>query len=356
MGLNNWISVARSLLTNAPSYLIFQVTSKCNSRCLTCFNWKRIDSPEKNDLTLDEIEKISENYGRVLQLTLGGGEPFLRDDIADICLLFDKNNSVQHITIATNCLLPHKIKKVVENILLRCNLNYLKIGLSLDGIGEEHDRLRGVPGNYKKVLETYSYLTETKRKHSNLGLDISSVLSALNKDSIHTTIDTVKWQFPEIDKHAVVAVRGDAREKASKDIDAECYMNTLNYLKQANATKSKNLVARIFKALFNINSEMVYGQLKTGRLSIPCLAGQRLIVITPDGEVYPCEGLDQSIGNLREFRYQMQTVLESERAQKLIKFIRERGCSCSWECAFHASLVFNVKHYPKILYRTFFQN
>lgn len=192
--------------------------------------------------------------------------------------------------------------------------------------------------------------------HPTLGIDISSVLSALNKDILHTTIDTVKSQFPEIDKHAVVAVRGDAREKSSKDIDATCYMNTLNYLKQANATKSTNLVARIFKALFNINSEVVYGQLKTGRLSIPCLAGQRLIVLTPDGDVYPCEGLDQSMGNVREYGYQVQKVLASERAQKLIQFIRKRGCSCSWECAAHASLVFNIRQYPRILYRTFFRN
>ena len=59
-----------------------------------------------------------------------------------------------------------------------------------------------------------------------------------------------------------------------------------------------------------MNSEIVYEQLKTGRLSIPCLAGQRLIVLTPDAEVYPCEGLDQSLGNLRECDYRIQTVLE----------------------------------------------
>lgn len=354
MGLKNWTLVGRSLVGKSPSYLIFQITSKCNARCLTCFNWKRIDESEKNDLSLDEIEKISKNYGRLLQLTLGGGEPFLRDDIADICLLFNKNNAVQHITIPTNCLQPQKIKKAIDNILSQCNLNYLKIGLSLDGIGEEHDHLRGVAGNYEKLVETYNHLAGLKKKYRKLGIDISSVLSALNKDTIRATIDTVARRFPEIDKHAMVVVRGDAREKISKNVDAACYMSTFNHLKQANALKNKNFVARAFEALLNINSEIVYEQLETGRLNIPCLAGQRLIVITPDGEVYPCEGLNRSMGNLREWDYRIEPILASKKAKEIQKFIRDKGCSCTWECAIHASLVFNPKHYPKIAYRMFF--
>ena len=153
MAISNWVTVGRSLLSSAPSYLIFQVTSQCNARCLTCFNWKRLDRPKKNDLSLQEIEKISRNFGPVLQLTLGGGEPLLRDDLAEVCLLFAKNNSVQHITIPTNGTRPLETKKTAEKILSRSRLNYLRIGLSLDGLAEDHDRLRGLKGSYEKLLE-----------------------------------------------------------------------------------------------------------------------------------------------------------------------------------------------------------
>jgi radical SAM protein with 4Fe4S-binding SPASM domain len=355
MGLRNWASVAKSLAGRAPTYLILQITSKCNSRCLTCFNWKRIGSPEHNDLSLDEIEKISINYGPLLQLTLGGGEPFLREDIADICLLFNKNNSVQHITIATNCIQSDDIKKATEKILSQCNLNYLRIGISLDGIGEEHDRLRGVEGNYEKVLTTYHYLTKIRKKHTNFGIEISSVLSALNKDTIQTTIDMVKHSFPEIDKHAIVLVRGNTQDQSVKNVDLETYQRTIQYLKQSRTPQANNFIARVFRTVFEINTEIIAKQLKTGELDITCVGGQRLIVITPDGQVYPCEALEASMGSLRECDYSIHAILTSEKARKIKKFIKEKGCSCTFECAIHASLIFNWKHYPRVFHRIFFK-
>src|SRR3990170_2938239 len=56
-----------------PSYVIFHVTSLCNSRCITCFNWKNLN--KKDELKLDEIGKVSEKMEHIGYLTLGGGEP-----------------------------------------------------------------------------------------------------------------------------------------------------------------------------------------------------------------------------------------------------------------------------------------
>jgi MoaA/NifB/PqqE/SkfB family radical SAM enzyme len=335
----------------APSYLIFQVTSRCNSKCLTCFNWERIEDGDREDLSFNEIERISENYGRLLQLTLGGGEPFLREDIAEICRLFNCNNQVQHVTIPTNALLPEEVRKGVETILATCNLNYLRLGLSLDGVGHEHDRLRGVKGNYERLLETYRHLTHIKKRHPHLGIEISSVLSAFNRNTICDTIDTVRQLFPDIDKHAMVVVRGNARDPACKNVDAESYRTTVRRLKHARQLRRPAFIPRVFQTVFDMNTDIIYEQLKTGNLDVACLAGRRLIVITPHGEVYPCEELHQAMGNLRECGYQISAVLKSPKARAIKVFIRERGCACTFECALHASLIFNPRHYPRILRR-----
>jgi len=352
MGAHNWMAVTQKLVERAPSYLIYQITSRCNSRCQTCFNWRRLDDPDKNDLRLEEIEKLSEGYGSLLQLTLGGGEPFLRDDIPEICSIFHKQNGVQHITIPTNALRPQETRRLVEQILKNCNLNYLRIMLSLDGIGQEHDTLRGVPGNYEKLQETYRELIDLRKSHSNLGLEVSTVLSALNRDSIKNTIDTVAREFPGIDKQAVVLVRGDARELSSKAVDTETYREVMDYLRDVNSVRNTTFIARIFRAVFNMNTEAICTHLEKGQLPIRCLAGERLLVITPEGTVYPCELLDRPLGNVRDYNYRIKDILATPEALETFAFIKNRSCSCTFECAIHASILYSWRQYPKILWRT----
>ena len=354
MGIVNGASVIGSLFNIVPSYLVFQITSKCNSRCLTCFNWKSLEDESQKDLTIDEIKKISENYGRVLQLTIGGGEPFLRNDLSDICQIFCRVNHAKHITIPTNCLQPAKIENTVRDILEKCNLNYLKIGLSLDGVENDHDLIRGVQGNYEKLVETYNRLVRLRIKYPKLGIHISSVLSTFNRDSICSTIDTVKSDFPDIDHHAVVLVRGDTRDNSSKEVSVECYKETLDYLKQVNTRKPQNFIVLLFRSLFDMTMEIVSNQMKTGQLSVDCLAGQRLLVITHNGTVYPCELLSQSFGNLRDSDYNIKPLIKSRKAYDIKQFIKKKQCSCTWECAIHASIVFNIRYYPTILRRTLF--
>ncbi|RMF94478.1 MAG: radical SAM protein [Candidatus Schekmanbacteria bacterium] len=352
MPLFNWFHIGSNyLFSKNPLYLIFQITSRCNSRCLTCFNWKILDEEKgRNDLSLDEIEKISENYGPLLQLTIGGGEPFLRDDIDEICFLFSKNNSVQHITIPTNALLPEKVAEKIESILKKCHLNYLRLGISLDAIGERHDRIRGVVGNYEKAKETYRHLLPLKEKYENFGIEVSSVFSALNKEIMKETIDIVKEEFTEIDKHAVVVVRGDARNPETKEITADEYADVIGYLyKREEAEKRKSrFIPDFFKTIFKINTDIVYKNLKGEKWPIRCLAGKRLIIIKSDGEVLPCEILDEVLGNLRDNDYQMDRILNTDKAKRVIKKIKETQCSCTFECAVHASLIFNFNNYPHI--------
>ena len=92
-----------------PNYVIFHVTSLCNSKCITCFNWKNLN--KKDELTLSEIEKVSGHMQHIEYLTLGGGEPFLRKDLPDICRIFYTNNGVGAFSIPTNALSPDVIRK-----------------------------------------------------------------------------------------------------------------------------------------------------------------------------------------------------------------------------------------------------
>src|SRR3989338_79403 len=120
-----------------PIYLILEVTSLCNSKCLTCFNWKKTDYDKEKKLSLHDLEKISQGMKGLLWLALTGGEVFMREDVPDIVRLFEKNNDVKNVTVATNCLLPDNIKRLSEDILQTTKCNFI-VGLSIDGIGPLH--------------------------------------------------------------------------------------------------------------------------------------------------------------------------------------------------------------------------
>ena len=65
------------------SYLILYVTNRCNFKCNFCFYHAEVEKGRKpNELSTAEIQRFSETLGPIIQLSLTGGEPFLRDDLA----------------------------------------------------------------------------------------------------------------------------------------------------------------------------------------------------------------------------------------------------------------------------------
>jgi radical SAM protein with 4Fe4S-binding SPASM domain len=71
----------------------------------------------------------------------------------------------------------------------------------------------------------------------------------------------------------------------------------------------------------------------------------------PEGDVYPCEILDDShkIGNIRDFDLNFKKLWLSHKAKEDIKFIRKTRCFCTHECFNSVNIFFNPKFYPKII-------
>ena len=66
-----------------PPFLIVFINSICNLTCEHCFYWK--DLNKRNDLTLEEFERLSQELGTIEVLNLSGGEPFINKNFAAIC-------------------------------------------------------------------------------------------------------------------------------------------------------------------------------------------------------------------------------------------------------------------------------
>ena len=84
------------------------VTSTCNSLCRTCFYWDELNKGQ--DLTFEQLERVSETAPQFHKLWISGGEPFLRKELAEIIALFYRNNGMRHVNLPTNGLLPEEAR------------------------------------------------------------------------------------------------------------------------------------------------------------------------------------------------------------------------------------------------------
>ena len=69
-----------------PPFMIVFINSICNLTCEHCFYWQNLN--QRNDLSFEEFEKLSRELGSFENLNLSGGEPFIRNEFAEICQLF----------------------------------------------------------------------------------------------------------------------------------------------------------------------------------------------------------------------------------------------------------------------------
>ena len=128
--------------------LIFFVTSRCNAKCRTCFYWEELNSDD--DLSFDEIERISATMPPFREIWLSGGEPTLREELVDVLSLFYRRNGVRSVNLPVNGLLPDRLVQVLESTFAACPELRVNLNLALDGIGPTHDAIRGVPGNFDR--------------------------------------------------------------------------------------------------------------------------------------------------------------------------------------------------------------
>jgi len=340
------LQIARSVGDSHPSYLIFFITSKCNSRCKYCFYWKELNQV-KNELRLKEIEKITKCFKNLLYVSLTGGEPFLREDIDKIAFYFYKNSGTKFIAIPTNGILCEKIKEKVMSILELCPKVHLNIEISIDALGELHDEIRGVRGNFYRVLKTLKYLEGIKKKNPNLRIIIHSVFSAYNQDHVKRLYDFVRGY--DIDQFRIGLIRKDSKFSDSTKIDLKKYNDFVDYIEK-NKKIGKGLYSKLFYVINIMNREVNLKTLKKNKMVLPCVAGKKMLVIGEEGEVYPCEMLNKSFGNIRDYNYEVSRLLKSKKGKDLRNFIVKSKCFCTWGCATQNNIIFNPRTYPKIVY------
>lgn len=345
--------IGQVLHKRRPLHLTFFVTRRCNARCPFCFylRAKGEAADRSPELSLDEIDGVSRSLGSLLWLAFSGGEIFLRDDLVDIATLFYRRNTPAVMLFPTNGLLPGLIRERIEQVLASCPRSVVAVKLSLDGIGEAHDRLRATPGGFAKVMETYRLLGELSERYPNFELGFNTVFCSENQDHMEEIVDFVK-ALPQSTAHTLSLVRGDIAAEGYKDIDIAKYHRAVERLAadlKSGASPLYRFRGARLKAAQDILQRRLIRRthLEKTRL-LPCYAGRLNLVLTERGDVFPCETLSTPLGNVRDYDYDLRRLCRSERAAPLIEEIERGRCYCTHECYFMTNILFTPRLYPQL--------
>ncbi|MBD3186694.1 glycosyltransferase [Candidatus Bathyarchaeota archaeon] len=335
-----------------PSHLVFFVTDACNARCKHCFYWNHLTKEEpETQLDLSEIATIAEKYGRLKMLTITGGEPTLRKDLASIILQFHARARLEHVSLHTNALLPQSLIRMVKEVCKRAPGLEFNISVSIDGLKATHDEIRGVPGSFEKAITLLEHLILLRNRYPQVNVTVNTCFVKQNEDEIKHLVEFIHENY-RIDGHYLSLVRGTPRDGTSLDVNLARYARVVSLLnkKRRMGTTYRNYILSNFRNQVDALTprHAIFSKTR-GTMPCKCLAGETVAVLYPDGRVAPCESMDIGFGNLKEHGYSMEDVLGSKRASETRGLLEAEECSCTWECALMNNIIFNWRLFPQLL-------
>lgn len=334
--LNRWFGYMKF----NPMTVTYSVTAACQSRCKTCQIGEMFcqdPTRSQKDLSLDEIEKIFSSMKPVYFFNMSGGEPFLRQDLPDIVRLACKYLRPRVIHTPTNAILSEKVIKDTERII-QIVREYdpsvpFTVKPSIDGVGDKHDEIRGVKGNFKCLLKTIEGLKELEEKYDNFHLELGTVISNYNINDLYEIEDFVHSLGVESYRNEVAECRteffnlsdpitppADVYQKLIKDFARKVEENI----------GVKRSLAKTTEAMRVVYYDIAGKILEEKRQVIPCYAGVSNVHINYDGGVWPCcvLGYEQEMGNLRDYNYDFQELWHSDKAKEVRSYIKSKNCAC----------------------------
>lgn len=340
-----------------PITLTYSVTAACQSRCKTCqIGAMFYQHPDrvKKDLSLNEIEKIFRTMKPVYFFNMSGGEPFLREDLPEIVRLACRYLKPRVVHTPTNAILTDRIIENTEKIIKIVREYDVSVPVtvkpSIDGVGELHDEIRGVKGNFKCLLKTIEGLKRLEDKYDNFHLELGTVISNFNIEHLGEIEDFVHSLGVESYRNEVAECRTEFFNLDDKITPpAEVYRNLIkDFAKKVEENiANKKTLAKTTEALRVVYYDIAGKILKKKCQVIPCYAGVSNVHINFDGGVWPCcvLGYEQELGNLREYNYDFQKLWHSAQAEKVRKYIRHKNCACPLANQGYSNI---LMHFPSL--------
>ncbi len=282
---------------------ILVATYRCNAKCHMCNTWQFPSEPAE-ELPVEYYEK----FPNVKFLNITGGEPFLRAEIEDIVKIVKPKS--ERICISTNGYYTDRVVKLAEK--------YPDLGfrISLEGLPTANDELRGLQDGFDHGLRTLLQLHRLGVKDIGFGITVSD----RNHEDLLELYELAKWlkvEFATAALHNGFYFHKQDNAITKKAEVSDSFRQLIRELFKTRRPKNW------FRAYFNHG---LINYVNGGERLKPCNMGSDIFLCDPYGEIYPCNVIPESMGNIKDSSF--EKIWTSPRADEVRKMARNCGKNC----------------------------
>lgn len=293
-----------SHVPNPPEALL-AVTYKCNAKCHMCNTWQ-YPSKNKDEVTPRDLEKLPGGY-RFANVT--GGEPFLRKDIEDILeVVLSKTD---RLVVSTNGFYTDKILAAAERFFPK-----MGVRISIEGLPAANDELRGLKNGFDHGLRTLLGLRQMGLEDIGFGTTVSD-RNAEDMVELYELAEAMGLEFATAAMHNTYYFHKFDNEFHDVEMISGQFKRVAERLLKTNRPKNW------FRAYFNYG---LANYIRGNERLLPCEVGSDLFFMDPYGEIRPCNGMEESMGNIRAQSF--DNIWNSEAAQN----VRAKVGKCNKQC------------------------
>jgi MoaA/NifB/PqqE/SkfB family radical SAM enzyme len=330
--LSGFSSIVKNRMgvTGLPRFLTYTVTFACNARCVMCDSWRKRRGPE---LAVHELERVVDKLPKMDAIRLTGGEPFARVDFPAIAEVVQSRLCPSLLHVTTNGILG---RRVVEFCERRDRSVPLQLLISIDGMQEKHDEVRGRGGAWERAVET---LKELAPRRSELRLRLAVNQTVMDEDGLeeYRRLREYLRRF-DVPNHVVLAYESSAMYSVEAETavdperegltsvfgrwnlqDMEALLRTLEH-----DLKEYPVLERLAKGYYlrGVRNRALHGKREP---SSPCTALNAHLRLLPNGDVPTCQFNTRRVGNL--LHQDLRELWFGPRTEAQRRWVRRcRGC------------------------------
>ncbi len=281
------------------------VTYRCNAKCTMCNRYKVPSKPEE-EISIETIKKLPQMYFT----NITGGEPFIREDLKDIVRELYKKSD--RIVISTNGFFTDRIVDLCKEF------PQIGIRISIEGLENTNNEIRGLDDGYQKGYSTLKKLKEMGMQDVGFGMTVQDK-NAPDLCALYDISNELSMEF------ATASLHNSFYFVESNNIIHDRLMVAQNFEDLVNRLLDSNSPKKWFRAYFNHG---LINYIFSQKRLLPCDMSFDTFFIDPYGDVMPCNGTKDKMvmGNLNEQTF--EELWSSEQAENVRKAVRKCDRQC----------------------------
>jgi len=260
---------------------------------------------------------------KVRYILNSGGEITLQPNLKPFIYYEHKALPKATIQLSTNALLPKVIRDTVI-FAIDVGVPKIDVGLSIDGIGDKHDEIRGVKGNFVKLCQTICLLKDLQKEYPQVSIGMGSTLTSKTAEYAEELYNFSKAKNIPFMWHWYNQSSFYENSEDSPSVKVQCVVGLL---------PEKYIYNRLWQKQLNDGSDTPF----------KCFALKTFFAIKCNGDIVPClTHWDKVVGNIKTQTF--KEIFSSQTAKNKIYNIKTcEGCLNSWGFGWSLQSRYHIK-------------